>query len=361
MNTLLIVSNEIIHSPEYIDYIKREIETGCDPLTAELHLREEDNILPLTLQSLTELSTRLFIITSPKSFATAGKILATLNDDSLEAKEELLIPASSDLYDENGYRVTVGECTVNVTRAMFDRELPTLLLHEKKPHLSLNVFGMEADDAAVLLSGFAASSRIRLEHHKHLGGWGVIDMHPDLSGDVNHFLENAQALFSGKVTVADDVVAHIVERLTKLQRKITFAESCTGGLIASLFTQVSGSSAVFDGSMVTYANEIKSGWIGVNATSLMAFGAVSTPVVEEMAAGILEKTGAHYALAVSGVAGPTGGSVEKPVGTVYIAMACRESGVRSERLNLQGDREYIRRTSAFNAIRLLLEHNPELI
>lgn len=361
MNTLLIVSNEISRSPEYIDYIKREIETASDPLTAELHISEEDSALPLTLQSMCELSQRLFIVASPKSFATVGKIIATLNNDALEAKEELLIPASSDLYDENGYRVTVGECSVNVIRALFNRELPQLLIHDKHPRLALNVFGMDADDAALLLGGFAESSRVRLDHHKHVGGWGVIDLRPTATGDINHFLENAQALFGGKVTVTENIVAHIVERLTKLQKKITFAESCTGGLIASLFTQVSGSSVVFDGSMVTYANEIKSGWIGVNATSLMAFGAVSTPVVEEMAAGILEKTGAHYAMAVSGVAGPTGGSVEKPVGTVYIAMANRESGVRSERLNLQGDREYIRRASAFNAIRLLLEHNPELI
>lgn len=361
MNTLLIVSNEIIRSPEYIGYIKREIEVVCDPLTAELHLHEEDNALPLLLQSLSELSTRLFVVASPKSFATVGKILATLNDNGLEAKEELLIPASSDLYDENSYRISVGDCTVNVIRAVFNTTFPKPLIHEKRPNLSLNVFGMDADDASVLLSGFAQSSRIRLEHHKHLGGWGVIDLHPEASGDVNHFLENAEALFSGKITVADNIVAHIVERLMKLERKISFAESCTGGLIASLFTEISGSSNIFDGSMVTYANEIKSGWIGVNATSLMAFGAVSTPVVEEMAAGILQKSGAHYALAVSGVAGPTGGSVEKPVGTVYIAMANRETGVRSERLNLQGDREYIRRASAFNAIRLLLEHNPELI
>lgn len=361
MNTLLVISNEIARSPEYIAYIRREIENLSNPLDSEIRLHDESNALPLTLQSMSELSSTLFIVTSPKSFATVGKVIATLNNDALEAKEELLIPASSDLYHEAGYRVRIGDCTVSVTRAEVDTKLPEPLIRGKNPCLSLHIFGMDADDASILLSGFAAGSHVRLEHHKHLGGWGVINLHPEAGGDVNHFLENAQALFSGKITAAENIVAHIVERLTQLGRKITFAESCTGGLIASLFTQVSGSSSVFDGSMVTYANEIKSGWIGVNATSLMAFGAVSTPVVEEMAAGILEKSGAHYALAVSGVAGPTGGSVEKPVGTVYIAMANRETGVRNERLALTGDREYIRRASAYHAIRLLLENNPELI
>ncbi len=361
MNTLLIVSNELLRADEYVDYIRRTIETCSDPLDAELRIGENDPSLPLKVQTLGELSADLFIITSKRSFATVGKIIATLNDDNLEAREGLLIPSSSDLYHENGYRVRVGTCRIDVIQAVFGTDLPELFAHKKKPRLALNVFGMDADDAVTLLSGFAQSSRLRLANRMHPGGWGIIDLHTDSSSDVAHFLENAQAFFSGKITVSDDIVAHIVERLTQLGRKISFAESCTGGLIASLFTRVSGSSAVFDGSMVTYANEIKSGWIGVNATSLMAFGAVSTPVVEEMAAGILEKSGADYALAVSGVAGPTGGSVEKPVGTVYVAMASRERGIRSERLALRGDREYIRRASAFNAVRLLLEHNPELI
>lgn len=361
MNTLLIVSNAIIPSSPYIDYIRRHVETAVGSLGADVRIREEESTLPLAVESLTELSKNLVIITSDRSCATVGRIIATLNDDSLESKEGILIPASSDLYDENGYRVTVGDCTLNVIKTDVDRELPKLLIHTTDIRLQLNVFGMDADDALLLLSGFSQSARVRLTPHRHIGGWGVIDLVSDTGGDINHFLQNAQAFLNGKITIADDIVAHTVERLTKLGRKITFAESCTGGLIASLFTQVSGSSAVFDGSMVTYANEIKSGWLGVNATSLMAFGAVSTPVVEEMAAGILEKSGADYALAVSGVAGPTGGSAEKPVGTVYIATANRHNGVRSERLALRGDREYIRRASAFHTIRLLLESNPELI
>jgi len=361
MNTLLVISNALSASDEYIAYIRRTIANSTRPVDTVMTLEESDSSLPLVLQSLTELSGTLFIAASKKSFATVSKILSTLGNDDLQANGELLMPTKTDLYDESGYLLHLGECRIHLFLANPDAALPKLLIHEKSARLSLHLFGMDADDGSLLLHGIAQSCHVRLSPRKHVGGWGIIDLSSDKASDVNHFLEQTQIFFPGKIAVSNDIMAHTVERLAKLGKKISFAESCTGGLIASLFTRVSGSSSVFDGSMVTYANEIKSGWLGVNATSLMAFGAVSTPVVEEMAMGILEKTGADYSLAVSGIAGPTGGSVEKPVGTVYIATASRQNGVRSERLHLQGDREYIRIASAYNTIRLLLEAHPELI
>jgi nicotinamide-nucleotide amidase len=359
MNSLLLISNEL--NDEATAYIRRGVEHATRPVDSLTVLDESNKNLPLLLQSLCEISQTLFIAASPKGFATAGKILATLSDDDLQAKGEMLIPSKADLYDESGYLLRIGNCRINLFHAAPGVEMPRLLIRERSVRISLHLFGMEADDGALLLHGTAQNCRLRLLPRRHTGGWGILDLYADTSSDVNHFLEQAQIFFPGKITATEDILAHTVGRLQQLNKKISFAESCTGGRIASLFTRVSGSSCVFDGSMVTYANEIKSGWLGVNATSLMAFGAVSTPVVEEMAVGILEKTGADYALAVSGVAGPTGGSVEKPVGTVYIAAASRQKGVRSERLHLRGDREYIQIASAFNAIRLLLESHPELI
>ena len=101
--------------------------------------------------------------------------------------------------------------------------------------------------------------------------------------------------------------------------KITFAESCTGGLLASSITRINGASAVFDGSLVTYANQIKEDWINVSPQTLITHGAVSEHTVVEMANGALDKSNADIVVAVSGVAGPTGGSEDKPVGTVNIA------------------------------------------
>ncbi len=111
----------------------------------------------------------------------------------------------------------------------------------------------------------------------------------------------------------------MVKLLANKGKTITAAESCTGGLIASMLTTVSGSSEVFEAGFVTYSNEMKTEMVGVKPKTLEVHGAVSEPVVREMVQGALRRSGADYGVAVSGVAGPTGGSDEKPVGTVWLA------------------------------------------
>ena len=112
----------------------------------------------------------------------------------------------------------------------------------------------------------------------------------------------------------------IIEILKEKNQTITFAESCTGGRIASEFTAISGASAVLNGSVISYANEIKSKWLGVAEQTLIKYGAVSSQCVEEMLRGVVKMADANHAIAVSGVAGPTGGTEDKPVGTVYIGV-----------------------------------------
>jgi nicotinamide-nucleotide amidase len=112
----------------------------------------------------------------------------------------------------------------------------------------------------------------------------------------------------------------IIQKLTKNKHTITFAESCTGGRLAAAFTSIPGASAVLDGSVVTYSNAIKHTWLGVDNEVLENFGAVSRQCVTQMLQGILNLSGANYAIVVSGIAGPTGGTAEKPVGTVYIGL-----------------------------------------
>ncbi len=115
----------------------------------------------------------------------------------------------------------------------------------------------------------------------------------------------------------------LVEILSRQGKKITAAESCTGGLIAAMLTQVPGSSAVFEAGFVTYADRIKTRLLGVDASDLLDQGAVSETVVRQMARGALERSDADYVIAVSGIAGPDGGSAEKPVGLVWLAWGGR--------------------------------------
>lgn len=138
--------------------------------------------------------------------------------------------------------------------------------------------------------------------------------------------------------------------LAESEAMIACAESCTGGLIASALTEIGGSSAWFDRGFVTYTNQAKTELVGVSAALLIQHGAVSEPVARAMARGALANSTARLAIAVTGVAGPSGGSVEKPVGTVWLAWALRKSDasilVLSKRMLFAGDRKNIRLSTA---------------
>ena len=134
---------------------------------------------------------------------------------------------------------------------------------------------------------------------------------------------------------------------------VTAAESCTGGWIAKTLTDVAGSSAWFERGFVTYSNEAKSQMIGVSAVTLEQHGAVSEPVVVEMAVGALRAARASYAVSVSGIAGPDGGSDEKPVGAVWFGGASATGQGVTQRECFAGDRESVRRQATAFALQLL--------
>ena len=137
---------------------------------------------------------------------------------------------------------------------------------------------------------------------------------------------------------------------------IVTAESCTGGLIAAALTEIAGSSDVFERGFVTYQNEAKTGDLGVLEQTLLAHGAVSELVARQMAEGALKRSASQVSIAVTGVAGPGGGSVEKPVGLVHIASASTNSDTRHLRCEF-GDigREGIREATVLEALNLLTE------
>jgi nicotinamide-nucleotide amidase len=133
-------------------------------------------------------------------------------------------------------------------------------------------------------------------------------------------------------------------------------ESCTGGYVAKLLTDIAGSSAWFDGGWVTYSNDAKQRDVGVLAATLDAHGAVSEAVVREMASGGLARAGADRAVAISGVAGPGGGTARNPVGSVWFAVAVKTAGgiaIDARHAQLEGDRDAIRRGAAAIALEML--------
>jgi len=153
----------------------------------------------------------------------------------------------------------------------------------------------------------------------------------------------------------EDIESVVVRLLTTRRQTLALAESCTGGNIAHRVTNVPGASAIFLGGVVSYANSAKENFLGVSAESLRQHGAVSEPVAREMAMGAREKFGADFALAVTGIAGPDGGTLEKPVGTVFIALATG-AGVEVRKMVNPWDRATFKEVTATQALELLREH-----
>lgn len=153
-------------------------------------------------------------------------------------------------------------------------------------------------------------------------------------------------------------LSRLVERLQarclELGVTVVTAESCTGGLVAKLITDIPGSSGYFKGGIVSYANESKVRLLGVPEDQLAAHGAVSAQVARSMAVGALGRSGADLAVAVTGVSGPGGGTPAKPVGLTYVAVA-DAAGVEVRRFTWDGDRTANREGSARAAVELLLE------
>lgn len=146
----------------------------------------------------------------------------------------------------------------------------------------------------------------------------------------------------------------IVQLLTKRKETLALAESCTGGFIANQITNVSGASKIFKGGVVAYSNEAKEKFLGVRATTLKEHGAVSKEVAAEMAAGARKHFAADYAISVTGIAGPTGGTKAKPTGTVFIGVA-GPFGIQVEHHLNRFSREKFKEVTAQQALDLLIQ------
>lgn len=154
------------------------------------------------------------------------------------------------------------------------------------------------------------------------------------------------------------LVKQLSEQLRRKQWRVSTAESCTGGLIAAAITELAGSSDVFECGFVTYSNKAKQKQLGVPASLLIEHGAVSEPVALAMAKGAAVSAAADVSVAVTGIAGPGGGSEAKPVGTVWIAWYCR-GRTSAQRFIFAGERHQVRQATVVQALRGLLAQIDE--
>ena len=247
---------------------------------------------------------------------------------------------------------------------MIDEVLPLLKKEfntEAIVHRTAFTFGQGESMIAERLLDFEASlpAYIKLAY---LPGYGMVKLRLTASG-VNqvlvekellpYFDELKRRVGDWLVSDEDESLQVVVGKLLKEAGKtMATAESCTGGYIAHLVTSVAGSSAYFKGTIVSYANEAKENLLGVKRETLANYGAVSEETVREMVSGTLEALKVDYAVATSGIMGPDGGSVEEPVGTVWIAAGSRDK-IETHQLHLRFDRERNISMTAANALNFL--------
>ena len=153
-----------------------------------------------------------------------------------------------------------------------------------------------------------------------------------------------------------DLVKKLFTSLKKENMRLAIAESCTGGLVCAHLTKKAGASAYLDRGFVTYSNEAKNEQLGVPLLTIEAHGAVSEECAIAMAQGALSKSNANISISITGIAGPEGGSKEKPIGTVWFGFASSQKKAYALCKNFDGDRETIQQKAAKTALKLLISH-----
>jgi nicotinamide-nucleotide amidase len=266
---------------------------------------------------------------------------AQLNAANLK---QAILPAGAEIIDNPigsavGFQLELRDCLVICTpgvpselRLMMDRVLENMQAKlgafSAGSVLRLQTFGLGESTAQQIIADANIDWPAGVELGFRAGApqmeIKITISDPALAGEQQRCRDSIEALFSDHIIGEGEVslAQRVLQLLREQGKTITTAESCTGGMIASMLTRVPGSSDAFQAGFVTYSNDIKSSVLGVHEQTLAEHGAVSEAVVIEMAQGALAKSRADYAIAVSGIAGPDGGMPDKPVGTVWLAWGC---------------------------------------
>ena len=356
---VIFVGNRLILNEAYERYILRSIKNHLASIDSINYFEESDKGLFLHLEGLLKNESKLIIVTTKNTFTIVGKLLSTVTADNQVLKEQMLIPSRASILENGSYLLSHNSSEINVILATEGKMLPPILIDDESRLATIHLFNEELLSAQTLLEPLAQNFDVKLEFSELVEGWLKIRIHTRRHGNLSQFIASARGLMHHKVIAASNIAAFIIERLTHHHKKLSFAESCSGGSLAHFFTSQSGASTIYEGSLITYSNTLKANWLAVDDDVLEQHGAVSAEVVLEMSEGAMNVSFADFALAISGVAGPTGGSETKPVGTVYISARSKTS-VHTERFTFEGDRNYIQEQSVLMAVKMLLNIDREL-
>ncbi len=354
-NSLIIIGESLIYNKPYMKYIMQELEQHVSVFDSIKILNKNDNDFFIKLEDMINKYKQSIIVSKNESYNFVNKVISTLNEDQLVLKDDMLIPSKAILYSKNSYLIKKAEKIINVISIKENETMPEILVNEVNTCKIFTIIDIDIDSIKLLLEPLCSTYEIKINATPIVQGLISVHARAYKYGNLENFLKAVKSLFVGKYIDTDNVISHIASSLEQHNKKITAVESCTGGLICSMLTKHAGISSVFDGGLVTYANSIKESWLGVSSQTLNNQGAVSTECVKEMLEGAIQASKADFALATSGIAGPDGGSEQKPVGTVFVGVKAKNKEAKIERLLLKGDREYIQMQSAYYAFKLLMQ------
>jgi len=350
---LLFIGNKFIYNKALNAYIIRKIEEKSDFIDSITYFKESDNSLFLYLEEEIHKSNKLMIVTSKQYFSTIGKLICTATSDNQILKDNMLIPSKVSVFEDASYLLEYKDSLINVLHIDEMQKLPQLLLHFEDSKSVLHLFEEDKETAIALLSPIAQTYDVNIDVVCLVDGWLRIDVRSKKYGNISKFLHSSKQLLPNKLIAAKNIVTYIIEVLSRHKKTLSFAESCSGGLLSYFFTKNNGASKILNGTLITYSNELKENWLGVANETLVDNGAVSAEVVKEMSDGVLSVSNADYSLSISGIAGDEGGSIEKPVGTVYISSRTKTDH-KELRLQLNGDRNYVQEQSVLFAVKMLI-------
>jgi len=355
---LIFVGNKFIYNKSLKEYILRQVEEKFNFIDIITHFKESDNSLFLYLEQVLNQPVNILIISSKQNFSTIGKLICTAIGDNQIVKDGMLIPQKSKLFIDGSYLIEYINSLINVIKIDEMQNMPNILIETTKS-AKFHLFEEDKDSASLLLQPIAQTYDVVIDIIKIIDGWLIVNIQSNKYGNIAKFLKSSQKLFAKQIISTTNMVDYIIRILSNNQKKITFAESCTGGLMSYFFTKENGTSQILDGSLITYSNDLKENWLSVDKQTIAENGAVSDVVVKQMSEGALDVSHADYAISISGIAGKSGGTKEKPIGTVYISVRTRVNH-KEFRLNLNGDRNYVQYQSVLYGIKELLLIDKEL-
>ncbi|WP_270983314.1 CinA family protein [Campylobacter helveticus] len=354
---LFILGDELILHSAYKDYIFRAYEEKFKEINEIRIQAKSDKELPFLLEKLMQKYHFITIFASTQNYAIVAKILATLSDDNLILKEQSLVPDKA-LYVYNSFVCEFENSKINLLKIDTEENMPKLLGEVNLGYEYFCLFGIDEDSALLLLETLTKSYDVSLKSSKILDNLTLLKVSNLPNGKLESFLQSVSNLFTQKFFLGKDPLRFIVSKLMQKGLKISFAESCTGGLCASELSKISGVSAIFEGSIVSYSNRIKHEWLGISESILENGGEYSERCVYFMLKGIFKTTKPDFALALSGVAEGEDKGVK--AGNIYIGAMFKDGTYIQELLHLKGDRIFMQKQAVLAAFCLIMKLKPEI-